>query len=149
MQKIITFLMFNNQTEEAVNLYVSVFKDAKITSMNRNGGLVMSATFQLAGQEFHAFNGGSYFTFSNGISLFVNCETQEEVDDLWDKLSEDGEKQQCGWLKDKFGIHWQIIPTALTKLMQDKDPQKSQRVMQAMLKMKKIIIADLQKAYAG
>jgi len=153
MQKITTFLMFNNQTEKAVNLYVSVFKNSKIVSLNRMGGgengAVVSATFELEGQTFYAFDGGSYFSFSNGISLFVSCETQQEVDALWEKLSEGGEKLQCGWLKDKFGVSWQIIPTALSKLMQDKDPEKSKRVMQAMMQMKKIIIEDLQKAYDG
>ncbi len=153
MQKITTFLMFNGRVEEAVNLYTSVFKNSKIISLNRTGegpeAGVMSATFQLEGQEFYAFNGGPYFTFSNGISLFVNCETQPEVDELWEKLSEGGEKMQCGWLKDKFGVHWQIIPTALGKLMYDKDPEKSKRVMQAMMQMNKIVIEDLQKAYDG
>lgn len=109
----------------------------------------MSATFQLEGQEFHAYNGGPYFTFSNDISLFVNCETQEEVDELWEKLSEGGEKMQWGWLKDKFCVQWQIIPTALGKLLGDKDLEKSKRVMQAMMQMNKIIIKDLEKAYEG
>lgn len=149
MQKITTFLTFNNQAEEAVNLYVAVFKDAKITSINRNGETVISATFQLFGQNFYALNGGPQFNFSQGISLFVNCETQAEVDELWEKLSEDGEKGRCGWLKDKFGVSWQIIPSALGKLMQDKDPEKSKRVMQAMMQMNKIVIEDLQKAYDG
>lgn len=147
MQKITTFLMFNNQTEEAVNLYVSVFKSSKIVSLNRVGVGVVSATFELDGQTFYAFDGGPYFSFSNGVSLFVNCETQPEVDELWEKLSEGGEKMQCGWLKDKFGIHWQIIPIALSKLLGDKDPEKSKRIMQAMMQMNKIIIADLVKAY--
>ena len=156
MQKITTFLMFNNQTEEAVNLYVSIFKNSKIVSLNRMGegssgskGAVVSATFEVEGQTFYAFDGGPYFSFSNGISLFISCETQPEVDDLWGKLSEGGEKMQCGWVKDKFGIHWQIIPAALGKLLGDKDREKSNRVMQAMMKMNKIIIADLQKAYDG
>lgn len=134
MQKITTFLTFNNQAEEAVNLYVAVFKDAKIISINRNGETVISATFQLFGQNFYALNGGSHFNFSQGISLFVNCETQAEVDELWEKLSEDGEKGRCGWLKDKFGVSWQIIPAALGRLMSGGgDPQKAQRVMQAMM----------------
>ena len=149
MQKITTFLTFNNQAEEAANLYVAVFKDAKISSISRNGETVFSVTFQLFGQNFYALNGGPHFTFSPGISLFVNCETQQEVDELWEKLSEGGEKGRCGWLKDKFGVSWQIIPSALGKLMQDKDPQKSKRVMQAMMQMNKIVIADLQKAYNG
>lgn len=154
MQKITTFLMFNNQTEEAVNLYVSVFKNSKIVSMNRSSegapgskGSVISASFVLEGQEFTAFNGGPHFTFSEGISLYVNCETQQEVDELWDKLSEGAGEGQCGWLKDRFGVSWQIIPTALGELLGDPDPVKSSRVMQAMLKMKKIDIAALRRAY--
>ena len=149
MQKITTFLMFNNQTEEAVNFYVSIFKNSKILSMNRagEGGPVMGASFVLEGQEFSAFNGGPHFTFSDGISLFVSCETQKQVDDLWEKLSAGGEKGQCGWLKDKFGVSWQIVPTALGQLLGDKDPKKSQNVMQAMLKMTKIDIAELKRAY--
>lgn len=149
MQKITTFLTFNNQAEEAVNLYVAVFKDAKITSIGRNGETVFSLTFQLFGQNFYALNGGPHFTFSPGISLFVNCETQQEVDELWEKLSEGGEKGRCGWLKDQFGVSWQIIPSALGKLMQGKDPEKSKRVMQAMMQMNKIVVEDLQKAYDG
>lgn len=154
MQKITTFLMFNNQTEEAVNLYVSVFKNSKIVSMNRSSegapgskGSVISASFVLEGQEFTAFNGGPHFTFSEGISLYVNCETQQEVDELWDKLSEGAGEGQCGWLKDRFGVSWQIIPTALGELLGDPDPVKSSRVMQAMLKMKKIDIAALRRAH--
>ncbi len=149
MQKITTFLTFNNQAEEAVNLYTSVFKDSKVLSMNRNRATVVSATFELNGQTFYALNAGPYFTFSNGISLFVNCETQEEVDEFWEKLSEGGEKGRCGWLKDQFGVSWQIIPSALGKFLGDKDPQKSKRVMQAMMQMNKIMIEDLQKAYEG
>ena len=147
MQKITTFLTFNNQAEEAANLYVAVFKDAKITSISRSGETVFSVNFQLLGQNFYALNGGPHFTFSPGISLFVNCETQQEVDELWEKLSEGGEKGRCGWLKDKFGVSWQVIPSDLGKLMQGKDPEKSKRVMQAMLQMNKIVIEDLQKAY--
>ena len=154
MHKITPFIMFNNQTEEAVNLYVSLFKNSKIVSMNKVSeggpgqvGPVMTATFVLEGQEFMAFDGGSYFTFSEGISLYVNCETQAEVDELWEKLSAGGEKGQCGWLKDKFGVSWQIIPTALGRLLGDKDPKKAHNVMQAMLQMKKIDIAELERAY--
>jgi predicted 3-demethylubiquinone-9 3-methyltransferase (glyoxalase superfamily) len=154
MQKITPFLWFDNQAEEAANFYTSIFTNAKIGSIRRYGdagpgpkGTAMSATFQIEGQEFIAFNGGPAFTFSPAISLFVNCATQEEVDDLWEKLSEGGEKNQCGWLRDKFGISWQIIPTALGEMLQDKDPAKSARVMKAMLKMKKIEIAGLQHAY--
>ena len=154
MQKITPFLMFNNQTDEAVNFYVSIFKNSKIESVSRYGeagpgakGSIMSASFQLEGQEFMAFNGGPTFSFSQGISLFVSCETQKQVDELWEKLSAGGEKEQCGWLKDKFGVSWQIIPTVLGELLGDKDPKKSQNVMQAMLKMTKIDIAELRRAY--
>lgn len=154
MQKITTFLAFNNQAEEAVNFYVSIFRNSKIVSISRYGeggpgpsGSVMGATFLLEGQEFMALNGGPHFTFADGISLFVNCTTQAEVDELWEKLSEGGEKGPCGWLKDKFGMSWQIIPTALGELLGDKDPQKAARVMQAMLQMTKIDIAALKHAY--
>jgi predicted 3-demethylubiquinone-9 3-methyltransferase (glyoxalase superfamily) len=154
VKKITPFLMFNDQAEEAVNLYVSLFKNSKIVSMNRHPeggpmpeGTLMSAEFVLDGQEFMAFNGGPDFSFSEGISLFVNCETQAEVDRLWEKLSDGGEKGQCGWLKDRFGVSWQIIPSALGRLMGDKDPKKAQNVTQAMLKMTKIDIAGLQRAY--
>ncbi len=156
MQKIVTFLTFNNQAEEAVNLYTSVFKNSQIVNTSRYGeagpgpqGSVMSIAFLLEGQEFVALNGGPQFTFSDGISLFVNCETQQEVDALWDKLSEGGEKGPCGWLKDRFGVSWQIIPTALGQMLGDKDPKKSQNVMQAMLQMTKIDIATLRRAYEG
>jgi len=154
MHKITTFLTFNDQAEEAVNFYVSIFRNSKITSVSRYGeggpgpaGSAMSVTFLLEGQEFIALNGGPHFTFSEGFSLFVNCETQEEVDELWEKLSAGGEKGQCGWLKDRYGVSWQIIPTALGRLLQDKDPQKSQNVMQAMLQMTKIDIETLRRAY--
>ncbi len=154
MQKITPFLWFNDQAEQAAKFYTSIFKNSKLGSISRYGegspgqpGKVMSATFQLAGQEFMALNGGPEFTFSPAISFFVNCETQEEVDEYWERLSEGGEKQNCGWLKDKFGVSWQIIPTVLGKLLGDMDAQKSQRVMQAMLKMYKIDIKELQMAY--
>lgn len=140
MQKITTFLTFKDKAEEAVNFYVSIFRNSKIKSVTRYGeagpgpkGSVMSATFQLEGQEFFALNGGPYFTFAQGISLFVNCETQEEIDDLWEKLSAGGEKQPCGWLKDKYGVSWQIVPSVLGKMLQDKDANKSKKVMDAML----------------
>ena len=156
MQKITPFLWFNGQAEEAMNFYVSIFKNSKVVSVQRYGdagpgpkGSVMSATFQLEGQDFYALNGGPQFTFTPAISFFVSCETQAEVDELWEKLSEGGEKGRCAWLKDKFGLSWQIVPTALGKLLGDKDPQKSKRVMQAMMKMDKIDIAELQKAYEG
>lgn len=149
MQKITPFLWFNGQAEEAMNHYVSIFKNSKIISVNRagEGGPVMSVTFQLDGQQFQALNGGPQFKFTEAISLFVNCETQEEVDELWEKLSAGGEKSRCGWLKDKYGLSWQIIPSVLGKLLQDKDPEKAQRVMQAMLQMSKIDIKTLQLAY--
>jgi predicted 3-demethylubiquinone-9 3-methyltransferase (glyoxalase superfamily) len=154
MQKIIPFLWFDNQAEEAMNFYVSLFKNSKILSVTRYGeggpgpqGMVMTAAFQLDGQEFAALNGGPEFRFTEAISLFVNCEAQEEVDELWEKLSEGGEKGQCGWLKDKYGLSWQIIPTALGQMLGDKDPQKSHNVMQAMLQMTKIDIAGLRRAY--
>lgn len=156
MQKITPFLWFNNNAEEAMNFYISLFKNSKITNVVRCGdngpgpkGSVMTATFELDGQQFMVINGGPHFTFSPAISLFVNCETQQEVDELWEKLSEGGEKQRCGWLKDKYDMSWQIIPAALGELMNDKDAEKSQRVMQAMLQMDKIDIAALKKAYEG
>lgn len=154
MQKIVPFLWFDNQAEEAANLYVSVFKNSKVTSVRRYGkagpgpeGSVMSVTFQLEGQEFYALNGGPHFRFTPAISLFVNCETQAEVDELWEKLSTGGRKDRCGWLQDKFGLSWQIIPKALGELMGDPDPEKSARVMKAMLQMDKIDVKKLQEAY--
>ena len=154
MQKVTPFLWFDNQAEEAMSFYVSLFKNSRILSVSRYGeggpgprGTVMTATFQLDGQEFMALNGGPHFKFTEAISLFVNCETQEEVDELWEKLSEGGEKSQCGWLKDKYGLSWQIIPTALGEMLGDKDPQKAQNVMQAMLQMTKINIESLRRAY--
>jgi predicted 3-demethylubiquinone-9 3-methyltransferase (glyoxalase superfamily) len=154
MQKITPFLWFDGKAEEAANFYTSIFKNSKIESMARYGeegpgekGTVMSAIFQLNGQEFMTLNGGPLYTFSPAISFFVICETQEEVDELWEKLSEGGEKEPCGWLKDKFGVSWQIVPTILGVLLNDKDPGKSNRVMQAMLQMQKIDIAGLKRAY--
>jgi predicted 3-demethylubiquinone-9 3-methyltransferase (glyoxalase superfamily) len=154
MQKITPFLWFDGKAEEAANFYVSIFKNSKIVSITRYGeagsggkGSVMSATFQLDGQEFIALNGGPMFTFSPAISFFVRCESQEEVDKLWQMLSEGGEKQRCGWLKDKYGVSWQIIPTALGQMLQDKDGEKSKRVMNAMLQMDKLDIKTLKQAY--
>ncbi|WP_331436863.1 VOC family protein [Gordoniibacillus kamchatkensis] len=155
VQKISPYLWFDNQAEEAVNLYVSIFKNSKVESVVRYGeagpgpaGAVMSATFRLEGQRFMALNGGPHFTFSPAISFFVSCETQQEVDELWSKLTADGgEEGRCGWLKDKFGVSWQIVPTVLGELMQDKDAGKSQRVMQAMLQMNKLDIERLKQAY--
>ena len=154
MQTITPFLTFNDQAEEAVNFYVSIFKNSKVTGVSRYGeggpgskGSVMSVNFLLDGREYMALNGGPHFTFTDGFSLFVSCETQEEVDELWEKLSAGGERGQCGWLKDKFGMSWQIIPTALGQLLGDKDPHKAQNVMQAMLQMTKIDVAALRRAY--
>jgi predicted 3-demethylubiquinone-9 3-methyltransferase (glyoxalase superfamily) len=153
-QKIIPFLWFDDKAEEAMNFYTSIFENSKVLSIMRyrEAGpgperTVMSATFQLEGQEFIALNGGPQFTFSPAISFFVNCETQEEVDELWEKLSEGGEKQGPGWLKDKYGLSWQIVPTVLGDLLNDPDPIKSQRVMEAMLQMDKIDIKTLRQAY--
>jgi predicted 3-demethylubiquinone-9 3-methyltransferase (glyoxalase superfamily) len=154
MKKITPFLWFDGKAEEAMNFYVSIFKNSKIGKVTRYGaggpgpaGSVMSATFQLEGQDFFALNGGPQFTFTPAISFFVNCETQPDVDELWEKLSAGGKKERCGWLKDKYGLSWQIIPSALGKLMSDPDPEKSKRVMMAMLQMDKIDIAGLQRAY--
>ena len=138
MPKITPFLWFDNQAEEAMNFYASIFKKSKILSANR---------FELNGQEFMVLNGGPHFKFTEAISLFVNCETQAEVDELWEKLSAGGEKGRCGWLKDKYGLSWQIIPTALGEMLNDEDDEKSGRVMQAMLQMNKIDIQGLKQAY--
>ena len=154
MQKITPFLWYDGQAEEAVNFYVSIFKNAKVVSVARYGdagpgpkGSVMTAAFQLEGQDFLALNGGPQFKFTPAISFVVNCETQEEVDELWEKLSAGGRKDRCAWLTDKFGVSWQIVPTILSKLLQDKDPEKVKRVMQAMLQMDKIDISRLKQAY--
>jgi predicted 3-demethylubiquinone-9 3-methyltransferase (glyoxalase superfamily) len=154
MQKITPFLWFDGNAEEAMNFYVSLFKNSKILRVVRYGdagpgpkGTVMVATFQLEGQEFQALNGGPQYKFTPAISLFVSCETQQEVDALWEKLLEGGREDQCGWLTDKFGLSWQIIPALLPKLLSDRDPKKSQSVMQAMLQMRKIDSKGLQLAY--
>ena len=154
MQKITPFLWFDDKAEEAMNLYVSIFKNSKRGRISRYGeagpgpkGTVMVATFQLEGQEFIALNGGPHFKFTEAISFVVNCETQDEVDAFWEKLSEGGAKGQCGWLKDKYGLSWQIVPTVLGELMSGPDPEKSKRVMQAMLQMTKIDIKGLKQAY--
>jgi predicted 3-demethylubiquinone-9 3-methyltransferase (glyoxalase superfamily) len=156
MQKITPFLWFDNQAEEAMNFYISIFKNSKVVSVTRYGeagpglkGTVMSATFELEGQTFYALNGGPLFTFTPAISLFVNCETQQEVDDLWAKLSAGGREDRCGWLQDKYGLSWQIIPKVLGEMLGDKDPEKAARVMRAMLKMAKIEIEELKRAYEG
>jgi len=156
MQKITPFLWFDNNAEEAANFYVSVFKNSKLLNIARYGdvgpgptGSVMTAEFELNGQVFVALNAGPTFKFTEAISFVVNCETQEEVDYYWERLSEGGEKSHCGWLKDKFGLSWQVTPTILGKLLADKDQEKSNRVMQAMLKMDKLDIEPLQRAYEG
>lgn len=168
MQKIRPHLTFNNQAGEAANFYVSLFKNSKILKITRWGekelaafshlpedirpgpvGHVKTVRFQINGQELLAVNGGPYFRFTEGISLYVNCETQEEIDELWEKLSEGGEIQECGWLKDKYGVFWQIAPTIMQEMMEDPDPEKSQRVMIALLKMKKLDLEILKQAYEG
>jgi len=149
MQKITPFLWFDTQAEEAMNFYVSIFKNSKAGRITRSRGAVMAVTFELEGQPFMALNGGPTYHFTPAISFFVDCETQEEVDDLWRKLSEGGKPGRCGWLIDKFGLSWQIIPKGLGEMLSDPDPARSQRVMKAMLQMNKIDIGGLKRAYAG
>jgi predicted 3-demethylubiquinone-9 3-methyltransferase (glyoxalase superfamily) len=156
VQKITTFLSFNDQAEEAVKLYTSAFKNSRIVNTRRYGdagpgprGQVMTMTFELEGQRFMALNGGPTFKFADGISLFVDCNTQAEVDELWEKLSAGGKKGRCGWLTDRFGVWWQIVPSVLGELLGGNDPVKAGRAMQAMLKMNKLDIATLQRAYDG
>jgi predicted 3-demethylubiquinone-9 3-methyltransferase (glyoxalase superfamily) len=156
MQKITPFLWFDNNLKDAVNFYTSVFKHSRVVSITRYGeagpgpvGTVMSATFELEGQEFMALNGGPQFKFTEAVSFFVSCETQDEIDELWDKLSEGGQKGRCGWLKDKFGLSWQIVPPILGQMLGDKDANKAKRVMEAMLQMDKIDIETLEQAYEG
>jgi predicted 3-demethylubiquinone-9 3-methyltransferase (glyoxalase superfamily) len=155
MQKITPCLWFDNNAEAAVNFYISIFKDGKILTLARYGevgpgpkGSVMIIRFLLQGQEFLALNGGPMFKFTEAISLAVNCETQEEIDFFWDKLSAGGSTQQCGWLKDKFGLSWQVVPTILAEIMQDKDPRKTSSVMKTVMQMTKLDIRRLQEAYA-
>jgi predicted 3-demethylubiquinone-9 3-methyltransferase (glyoxalase superfamily) len=158
MQKITPFLWFDDKAEEAANFYVSIFKNSGIgkttrydeagaAAAGRPKGTVMTIEFRLEGQEFVGLNGGPHFKFTEAVSFVVNCETQEEVDYYWEKLTEGGQEVQCGWLKDKFGLSWQVVPTVLVKYLQDKDPEKAKRVMQAMLQMKKIDIQTLKQAY--
>ena len=156
MQKISPFLWYNDNAEEAVNFYISIFKNSKILAVARYGdsgpgpkGWVMTINFQIEGQEFIALNGGPHFMFNEAISFSVDCETQEEVDELWEKLSEGGQKSQCGWVKDKYGLSWQVNPGILGEMLSDKDPEKAKRVMEAMLQMDKIDIKTLKQAYAG
>jgi len=160
MQKVSPFLWYDDKAEEAANLYVSIFKNSKITGITRYDenaskaagrpvGTVMTVEFQLEGQEFVALNGGPHFKFTEAVSFVINCATQEEVDKFWEKLTQGGQESQCGWLKDKYGLSWQVVPTILSEMLQDKDPEKSQRVMQAMLQMKKLDISTLKQAYGG
>jgi predicted 3-demethylubiquinone-9 3-methyltransferase (glyoxalase superfamily) len=147
MQKITTFLWFNGNAEEATNFYVSIFRNSKVLSVMGPAGNVMSTTFELEGHPFIALNGGPRFSFTPAISMFVTCEGQAEVDELWSKLTAGGAEDQCGWLRDKYGLSWQIIPSTLGKLLGDPDRDKADRVLQAMLQMKKIDIASLERAY--
>jgi len=149
MPKITPFLWFDGRAEEAMNFYLSVFKDGKVINVGRKDGKVFHATFEVAGQRFMALNAGPMFKFNEAVSFFVSCEGQEEVDYYWSRLLEGGQESQCGWLKDKFGLSWQIIPSALMRLMGDADPKKSKAVFDAMMKMKKIVIADLERAHEG
>jgi predicted 3-demethylubiquinone-9 3-methyltransferase (glyoxalase superfamily) len=156
MQKITPFLWFDNQAEEAVNFYTSIFKNSKIGTVARYGeagpgpkGSVMTASFQLNGQDFIALNGGPIYKFTEAVSFVVNCDTQDEIDQYWDKLLEGGTPQACGWLKDKYGLSWQIVPSILSKLFSSKDPEKSKRAMEAMMKMVKFDIKTLEEAYEG
>jgi predicted 3-demethylubiquinone-9 3-methyltransferase (glyoxalase superfamily) len=160
MQKITPFLWFNDQAEEAAKFYVSIFKNSRILKVHRYGkagagasgrtkGTVMTVSFQLEGQEFVALNGGPHFKFTEAISLVVNCKTQREVDKLWDNLSANRESERCGWLKDKYDLSWQILPTALLEMLDEKDAERSERVMQAVLKMDKIDLKTLRRAYDG
>ncbi len=153
MQKITPFLWFDQDAEQAMNFYCLIFRDSKVGDVTRYGkegpgpeGTVMTASFHLHGQEFVALNGGPLFNFTEAVSFVVNCETQEEVDEFWEKLSEGGEKGRCGWLKDKFGLSWQVVPVVLTEMVQDKDVERSQRVMKAMMQMEKIDINRLEQA---
>ena len=154
MQKITPFLWFDNNAEEAVNHYLAIFKNSKINKVLRCGdagpgpkGSILTIAFQLEGQEFIALNGGPIFKFTEAISLSVDCKSQQEVDDLWEKLSDGGQKSQCGWLKDKFGLSWQVVPSALVEMLQDRDAEKVKRVMAAMMQMSKIDIGILKQAY--
>jgi predicted 3-demethylubiquinone-9 3-methyltransferase (glyoxalase superfamily) len=159
-QKITPFLWFDSQAEEAANFYVSIFKQSRIGAITRYDdegskaagrpkGSVMTVEFELDGQKFTALNGGPHFKFTEAISLVVNCDDQKEVDHFWGKLSAGGQEVQCGWLKDRFGLSWQVVPTALIEMLQDKDPEKSKRTMAAMLKMKKLDVDALKRAYDG
>ena len=149
MQKITPFLWFDGKAEDAANFYVGIFRNSRVLTVNRQGkdGPAFSVTFNLDGQDFFALNGGPMFQFTPAISFFITCETQAEVDELWGKLTEGGAEEPCGWLKDRFGMSWQVVPSLLPRLIGDKDPKKSQAAMAAMMKMKKIDMAALQRAY--
>ena len=149
MQKITPFLWFNGNLEKAINFYTETFKNAEITSIRRNGDTIFTATFKLEGMEFMGIDGGPMYQFTEAVSFFIKCSTQEEVDYYWDKLSEGGAISRCGWLKDQFGVSWQVIPDTLGQLLGAPDQQKAQRVIAAMMGMRKIIVADLQAAYDG
>jgi predicted 3-demethylubiquinone-9 3-methyltransferase (glyoxalase superfamily) len=150
MPKITPFLWFDGQAEEAMNLYTSIFKDSNVITVKRVQGKVMSVKFEVEGQQFMALNAGPQYKFTEAVSFFVGCETQLEVDELWTKLTADGgEPGRCGWLKDKFGLSWQIVPGSLGRMLSDKDPSKANRVMQAMLQMNKLDVAGLERAYDG
>ena len=150
MPTLTPFLWFDTQAEEAMTLYTSTFKNSKVISVNRAGGKVMSVEFEVNGQRFMALNGGPHYKFTEAISLFVGCETQQEIDDLWSKLTADGgAPNRCGWLKDKFGLSWQIVPTTLGRMLSDPDPAKSKRTLDAMLQMQKLDLKQLQQAYDG
>jgi len=149
MQTITPFLWFDNNAEDAMNFYCSIFQDSKVLNTARVGGKILTVTFELNGQKFMGLNGGPMFKFNESVSFFVNCDTQQEIDDYWEKLSQGSSESRCGWVKDKFGLWWQIIPKVLGELLSDPDQEKSQAVMQAMLKMNKMIIADLQRAHEG
>ncbi len=156
MQKIVTFLWFDGQAEEAMKHYTSIFRNSRVVTVTRNPesgpgpkGSVLTAVFELEGQQFIALNGGPQFKFNEAISLVVNCETQAEIDELWDKLSAGGEPGRCGWLKDRFGLSWQIVPAAIEDMLSDKDPAKSSRVLSAVMQMDKLDIRRLRQAYEG
>ena len=149
MRTITPFLWYDTQAEEAMQFYLSIFKDGKSLNVSRVNGKVLTVSFEMLGQKFIGLNAGPHFKFNEAVSFFVSCDTQEEVDELWEKLSEGGSKGQSGWLKDKYGLSWQIVPKALGELMGDPDPIKSNAVMQAMMKMNRIVIDDLKKAHAG
>ncbi|MBM9578147.1 VOC family protein [Leptospira sp. 201903070] len=149
MKKITPFLWFNDNLGEAIDFYTSIFKNAKVEHSSKNGNKVVSAAFHLDGQDFLALDGGPHFTFSPAVSFFINCETQEEIDEFWEKLSTGGESQRCGWLKDKFGLSWQIVPSILGHFLQNENREKANRTMQAMLQMNKLDIETLQRAFDG